>query len=702
MFMLPHGRTPPVCAKQPSFQRHFGVTLPDDYAWLRDPDWARVLKQPSKLSEEIRTHLRAENAFTHRVLRQAKKQKDWLLKSYIDGSSNSCSVPILDGGYHYYTRIKKGYDYPFFCRKSARGKNPREQVMLNLNKYARRHKYVALGHIEISPNHRYLGYTLDTTGGEFYTLYVVDLKTGETVLRVRHVDSSFEWGVGSKQIFYVTLDENGRNETLYRQSLQGGHATAILSTEETDGYLFINRSISNSFFIIGVGPRGAARIYVLPTRRPNSKPQLLCPARPDTEYQVEHANRHFYILETEPKAIEGRLRSVNDRSFSRGRTAWRTIVKHKQGRKLEDFALVRGWLVMLQREKGKQKLLARNLITGQRFSRTFGNAPYTVGFGPAGSYSATEYINFKKRTIRLHQKGLTHTTKTLELCLNTQALKVVEAPTITEKELRVRTVYATSHDGTQVPITLLYRKDLVINGDVPVLLRAYGGYGLVYEFDYTQNNCLLAKQGAIVAIAHIRGGGELGSQWHHQGRLRQRVNTFKDYIACAEHLIAKGYTKAGRIVGYAGSAGGTLMGAVANMRPELFAGIVADVPFLDVVTDMMDKTLPLTVGEFGEFGNPLSNKDDFHYMLGYCPYRNIKAQAYPPILANTLLCDQRVGYWEAAKWVAKLREYNTGDSVILLNTGFHGGHAGASSYSGRCHEMALIYSFILHCLGITC
>ena len=684
---------PPVAPKHPSTVERHGVRFVDEYAWLRDPKWQEVMRDPQVLDRDIRAHLEAENAYTEATLTPVEKLRAHLyeeMRARI--KEDDSSVPDRDGPYLYYTRQEEGGEYPVYCRRGATP-DASEEILLDGNVWARDKEFFRVGDCAHAPDHSRIAYTVDTNGSEYFTLYVRDLATGEdTDEHIANAQGDVVWANDGRTLFYTALDDNHRPYRVYRHLLGDDPKNDALVYEEADPafYIDIDRTESRKFITISCsGHSTTSEVRCIDADAPESTPLLIAPRETGISYEVSHHGERFVISTNADGAIDFKI--VEAPVESPGRSSWRDIVPHRPGYMIRSLTMFKDFMVWVERLDGLPRIVVRHLGDGAQHEITFDEDPYVAWVDGGYEFDTTNlrFVFASMRTpLRVYDYDMATRTRTLR--------KEQEIPSgHNPDDYATRRVFATSHDGKRVPISLLYRKEAKIDGTAPLLLYGYGSYGVPMGAWFNTNRLSLCDRGFVYAVAHIRGGTDMGFDWYLDGKLKKKRNTFLDFIAAAEHLIAEGYTAKGAIVAQGGSAGGMLMGAVANMRPDLFRGMIAEVPFVDVLNTMCDATLPLTPPEWSEWGNPIEDADAFRYMATYSPYDNVKPQAYPNILATAGLTDPRVTYWEPAKWIARLRASNTDDTKILLRTNMKAGHAGASGRFDKLEEVALTYAFAL-------
>jgi oligopeptidase B len=676
---------PPVAKVVPKVDTVHGEVRVDNYYWLRERD-----------NPEVIEYLKAENAYTEVVMKHTEPFQKKLYEEMVGRiKETDLSVPAREGDYYYYYRTERGKQYRIYCRKKGSLDAP-EEVILDVNELAAGHDYCDIGALQVSPNQQLAAYTVDTTGGEVYTLYVKDLKTGELLPDVvPEMSGALVWANDNRTIFYSTLDDTKRPFRLYRHVLGSNPKDDPLIYEESDQafYLSIDKTRSKKYLLMTLESITTTEVHFLDADDPLGKFRVIHPRQQEMEYYVGHHGDMFYIRTNDAaKNFKVMVAPVSDPS----KANWRDVLPHRDTVMVDGIDLFENHLVVYEREKGLKRIRVRNFKTNEDYYVEFPEPVYT--FRPTGNREYhTNILRFMYMSLVTPRSIFDYNMddKTRELKKQDEVLGGYDPG-----QYRSERIFATAPDGTKIPISMVYRKGMVRNGDNPLLLYGYGAYGLSMEPYFSSQRLSLLDRGFIYAIAHIRGGEEMGRSWYEQGKLLHKKNTFTDFIACAEHLIAEKYTSPDKLVIWGGSAGGLLIGAVLNMRPDLFKAAIADVPFVDVVNTMLDPSLPLTVTEYEEWGNP-HDKQYYEYIRSYSPYDNVQAQDYPNILITAGLHDARVQYWEPAKWTAKLRAMKTDNNLLLLKTKMGAGHRGASGRYDYLKDIAFKYAFILDLLGIT-
>lgn len=673
---------PPVARVRPVVSELHGERRVDEYHWLRD-----------KRDPEVRAYLEAENDYADAVLRPTEPLQQRLYDEMLARiQETDQKVPYRRGDFLYYSRTEQGKQYEIHCRRRGSLEAP-EQVTLDMNELAAGKPFLALGAYQVSDDARWLAHSLDETGFRQYTLSVKDLETGEVLTRVAERVGSVAWAADDRTLFYTVEDETTkRQHRLYRHRL--GSPDHELVYEEADEAFNVGvyRTRSLCYLVLGISSLTTSEALYLPADEPRGEWRLVAPRVAEQEYDVDHRGASFFIRVNDT----GRnFRLVEAPVAAPGRESWREIVAHDPRVMLEGVDCFRDHLVLLEREDGLPHVRVRDARSGES---------HRVAF-PEPAYSAWPEANpeFETTLYRYSYQSLVTPPSVFDYDMEARrSMLRKEQPVLggyDRAQYASERVFATAQDGVRVPISLVYRKGLVRDGRAPLFLYGYGAYGFPLPVTFSSNRVSLLDRGVVVALAHVRGGGDLGKPWHDDGRMLRKRNTFTDFVACAEHLLAAGYGSRGRLVIEGGSAGGLLMGAVANLRPDLWKAVVSKVPFVDVVNSMLDETLPLTVGEFEEWGNP-KLAEFYDYIRSYCPYSNVAAQAYPAMLVKTAFNDSQVMYWEPAKYVAKLRKLKTDANPLLLKTNLDAGHGGASGRYDYLREVALDYAFVLWQMGI--
>jgi oligopeptidase B len=673
---------PPTAATRPRILAIHDDSIPDPYFWLR------VKSDPA-----VREYLEAENAYAEQVMAPLKPLRETLYHEMLSRiKQTDLTVPYRDDGYYYYTRTVEGQQYPIFARRKGSLGAP-EQVTIDVNDLAKGQVFMGIGDFEVSDDGNLLAYSYDSTGFRQYRLRVKDLRTGQLRRDAVGRVTSVAWASDNRTLFYTVEDSAKRPYRLYRHTL-GSSAPDALVYEEPDQRFTVSvfRTRSDKYLLLDVSSHTTSEMRFLPADRPTAVWTLVAPRIADQEYYIDHHGDRFFIR-TNDTGRNFRLVSAPVATPDRGH--WTEVLPHRDSVMLTGFDLFARHWVAYERRNGLPEIHVTDFRTGARKS---------IGF-PEPVYSAFPSANLEFNTTKLRYsyQSLVTPASTMEYDVATGASTLLKQTEVLggydKSKYATERRYATARDGTRIPISLVYAKDVGKDGRAPMLLGAYGSYGSSSNPGFSSNRLSLLDRGFVVAIAHIRGGGEMGKAWHDQGRMMHKMNTFTDFIDAAQYLVDNQYTSKERLVIEGGSAGGLLMGAVTNMRPELFKAVVSHVPFVDVINTMLDETLPLTVGEFEEWGDP-KKVDEYRYMRQYDPYLNLARKAYPAILVTTSFNDSQVMYHEPAKYVARLRTLKTDANPLLLVTNMGAGHGGASGRYDRLREIARDYAFMIWQVGL--
>ncbi len=683
--------TAPIAPKQDRILEMHGDRRIDPYYWMRDRDDPAVIE-----------YLKAENAYTDAQMKHTETLQQQLYTEMLGRiQETDLSVPYRYGDYFYYSRTEEGKAYGIHCRKKG-SLDAEEEILLDNNQLAEGHEFFDLGDYDISPNHHILAYSTDTNGSEKYTLRLKNLLTGEHFPEHISDVGGVTWANDNETLFYTRIDETNRPFQLWRHRLGADPSSDTLIFEDPDEafYLGISRSRSNDYLFLSAESKITSEVQFLAADEPNGSFQLIQPRTHGIEYSVVHhpgdrtdpSSNRFYIV-TNENAINFKLMVTPVATPDKAH--WSEVIPHRDDVMLDGVSTFAKHLVIFEREQGLPTIRVQTLSTGETTGIEFPEPAYAVSPGFMPEFE-TQILRFTYTSFITPSSVFDYNMDTheRELMKETPVLGGYDRTQYTSERLM-----AIAPDGTPVAISLVYKNGTQKTGKNPLLLVGYGSYGFPYPVTFSSNRLSLLDRGVVCAIAHIRGGGEMGRKWYEDGKFLNKINTFTDFIACAEQVIADQWTSPDHLIIYGGSAGGLLMGAVLNMRPDLFQGAIAAVPFVDVVTTILDPTLPLSVMEWDEWGNP-NEKAYYDYMKSYAPYDNVTAQDYPNILITAGLNDPRVSYWEPAKWAAKLRQMKTDNNRLLLKTNLDAGHGGASGRYGRLKETAFEYAFMLDCVGI--
>jgi oligopeptidase B len=671
--------SPPIAQKHLHTHSIHGDERLDNYYWLR-----------SRENPEVIAYLEAENQYTEAMMNHTESLQSDLYKEMLSRiQETDLSVPARKDNYYYYTRTEEGQAYSIFCRKEGSLDAP-EEILLDQNQLAEGHEYFALGVLSVSPNHQILAYSIDTTGAEKYTLYFLDLNTREVYPEsIPDTYYSFVWANDNQTVFYTKVDSANRPDRLFRHMISDALENDVLVYQETDEayFLSVGKTASDAYLILSLGSMVTSEVHYLDANRPTDAFQIFQPRSTGIEYSLTHHGDYFYIT-TNEGAINFKLMKTPVNHTAKEN--WQTVIPHREEIYLLGVSAFSDHLIIYEQEEGVPKLRIHKFSTGEEHYISFPEPVYSAG--------AAGNPEFNTNIFRFSYTSLITPNSIFDYNLDTKERELKkETPVLggyDRTQYISERVYATASDGASIPISLVYKQGSEKNGINPCFLTAYGSYGSNYPVYFSPTRLSLLNRGVVLAIAHIRGGSEKGRKWYEDGKLLQKKNTFTDFIACAEHLIQEKWTSPQHLAINGGSAGGLLMGAVLNLRPDLFKMAIAEVPFVDVVTTILDPSLPLTVIEWEEWGNP-QDKAYYDYMKSYSPYDKVTAQNYPHLLVTAGLNDPRVAYWEPAKWVAKLRDLKTDNNLLLLKTNMDAGHGGASGRYEHLKEIAFVYAFLL-------
>jgi oligopeptidase B len=670
----------PSAPKRPQELSNHGNVRTDPWFWLRDID------DPATLE-----YLKAENAHTEAIMEPESALQEALFEEMRGRiKEDDSTVPQKDGDYYYYARFEEGNQYPIYCRKHLSLDAP-EEILIDVNALAKDLDYCRVGSLENSPDHKLLAYSMDSDGSEKYTIYVKNLETGELLPdAIPGSYYSLEWANDSQTLFYDVLDENHRPVKIFRHHLGDDPSADELVYQEMDERFFVGvmKSPSKRFMYVAASGNNMAEWRFMDADDPRGKLTLIEPRREDFEYDVSDHGDRFLIRNNRDGAKDFKVSETP--ITAPASENWQDLIPHVLGRPIGGVAVTQDHLILSSRENGLPKIRVVEHATGDSFEIAFDEEDYS-----AGVIEGREWVT---STLRFSYASMTTPATIYDYNIETHDRELKKQTEVlgefsSDKYLTGR-VFAPAADGTLIPISILYSKETPLDGTAPLYLYGYGSYGIVVDSNFGSARLSLVDRGFIFAVAHVRGGMDLGWDWYEGGKLLNKQNTFTDFIACAEYLIDQNYTEKGRIIASGGSAGGMLMGAVVNLRPDLFKAVVADVPFVDVLNTMLDDTLPLTTMEYNEWGNP-QEKSFYDYIKSYSPYDNVTRQDYPHMLITGGISDPRVTYWEPAKWAARLRDLKTDDNLLLLKIHMDSGHGGASGRFDRLKEVALEYAFAL-------
>lgn len=689
---------PPVADKvAKKLEKHGDIRI-DNYYWMRLTDEQRNDKTPDEHTQKVLDYLNAENDYFNTKMSHTEKFREDLfqeMKSRIKEDDES--VPYKENGYFYITRYEKGGQYPIYSRKKE-SLNAEEEILFDVNKLAEGYEYYVLRGVNISPDNKLVSFGIDTLSRRQYVLQFKDLATGEIYPeKIKNTTGTSVWANDNKTIFYTKKDPvTLRSDRIYKHVLGTDPSKDVEVYHEKDDTFstFVYKTKSKKYIVIGSGSTLTDEYQVLEASNPDGNLRIVQPRTRGLEYGISHYGDHFYILTNKDGATNFKLmRTPEDKTTVEN---WEDVIPHRDDVLLEDISIFKDYLVLEERNNGLNKI---------RVKRWDGSGDYFLPFDEE-TYSVGVYNNpeFDTNIIRYGYQSLTTPSSVIDFNMNDKSKEIKKEQEVLggkfdKKNYKSERVWAPTRDGKKVAISLVYSKDTKLDENTPLLLYAYGSYGYTIPDRFSTTRLSLLDRGFVYALAHIRGSQYLGRQWYEDGKLFKKINTFNDFIDCGKFLIENKYTSAEHQYAMGGSAGGLLMGAIANMNPELFNGIVAAVPFVDVITTMLDETIPLTTSEYDEWGNP-NEKEYYDYMLSYSPYDNVEKKDYTNILVTTGLHDSQVQYYEPAKWVAKLREYKTDNDVLLMHTNMEAGHGGASGRFDALKETAIDFAFMLDLEGI--
>ena len=681
----------PKADARPQTTQHHGKSLSDSYSWLRAENWQDVMRDPQTLPQDIRTYLEAENDYYEALMSDTTDLQDILfeeMKGRI--KQDDSSVPSPHGPFAYASRYEEGKEYPLFTRSPRDGGE--ESILFNGPEEAEGSDYFALGIMDHSPDHKKLSWSVDTNGSEFHHMRIRDLETGKDSEEVTKDVGSFEWCPDSSRYVYVKVDENHRPNAVYYKEPD---KDPVLIYEETDPRFYVNigKSLDGKWMVLHTGQNDEDEVRLFPADNPLADMILISPRRAGHEYSVDMHGDTLYITTNSGGADNFRVMTAD--ISAPHENDWVETLPHRSDVLLGSSFVLKNYFVRQERENALPRIVVRDLTTGEEHTVSFDEEAYALGIGSGYEFDTTN-LRFSYSSPSTPAQVWDYNLETRERVLR----KEQEIPSgHSASNYVVRRLHAPTEDGELVPLTVLHHKDTAIDGSAPCLLYGYGSYGMGMPASFSPNRLSLVDRGFVYCTAHVRGGDEKGRHWYEQTKKAGKLKTFNDFIASGNYLAEQKFTSQGNIVAMGGSAGGMLMGAVVNMAPFLFSGIIAQVPFVDVLNTMLDASLPLTPGEWSQWGNPIESEEEFDIIASYSPYDNVVEQDYPPIFALSGLTDPRVQYWEPSKWVAKLREVTKGQSPILLKTNMGSGHFGKTGRFAYLEEVGLVYAFALKAAG---
>ncbi|CAN1608274.1 K01354 ptrB; oligopeptidase B [Candidatus Pelagibacterales bacterium] len=663
--------------------------LIDNYSWIKQKDWKEVILNPSKLNAQVKKYLDEENLFKENQLKDVNDVEKKLfeeLKSKIKNEDNS--VPKKDGNYFYGYKYNKNSEYPIYYRKNIT--NNSEEIILDCEKKSKTHTYFNVASISHSHDHRHVAYNIDTNGSEYFSIFIEDIQKKELLsLEIKNTTGDIVWSLDNKYIFYVRLDQNHRPTKVFQHKIGSNSEKDLLIYEEKDPSFFcsINLSKTKNYLFIRTADHETSEYLFINLKLNETKPIVFRNRIKKIEYDLEHHEKFFLISTNVDNAKNFKIMISHEESYQK----WEEFIAYNKVNLILDFILLKDWLIRLERTDGSENIIILNLNNKNQHKISFDEEAYNLSLDHGYEYE-TNVFRYSYSSPTTPKSVFDYDCKSKKQELK----KTQEVPSGHNKDDYIcKKIFATAHDDKKIPITIFYKKGVKLDSNNYLLLYGYGSYGISIPSNFSTNRLSLVDRGIVYAIAHIRGGKEKGYEWYENGKLLNKKNTFLDFISCAEKLCEDKYTSPKKIVAQGGSAGGLLMGYIANERPDLFLGIIAQVPFVDICNTMLDEDLPLTVTEIPEWGDIKNDKKSFLYVKSYSPYDNVKKQNYPHMLVTGGISDPRVTYWEMTKWVAKLRENKTDNNLLLLHMNMTAGHSGASGRFDYLKEIAMEYGFVL-------
>ncbi len=663
--------------------------LIDNYSWIKQKDWKEVILNPNKLNTQVKKYLDEENLFKENQLKDINDIEKKLfeeLKSKIKNEDNS--VPKKDGNYLYGYKYNKNSEYPIYYRKNTT--NNSEEIILDCEKKSKTHTYFNVASISHSHDHKHVAYNIDTNGSEYFSIFIEDIQKQELLSpEIKNTTGDIVWSLDNNYIFYVRLDQNHRPTKVFKHKIGSNSEKDLLIYEEKDPSFFcsINLSKTKNYLFIRTADHETSEYLFINLKLNEIKPTLFKKRVKKIEYDLEHHEKFFLISTNIDNAKNFKIMISHEESYQK----WEEFIPYEKVNLILDFILLKDWLVRLERTEGSENIIILNLNNKNQHKISFDEEAYNLSLDHGYEYE-TDTFRYSYSSPTTPKSVFDYDCKSKKQELK----KTQEVPSGHNKDDYIcKKIFATAHDNEKIPITILYKKGVKLDSNNYLLLYGYGSYGISIPSNFSTNRLSLVDRGIVYAIAHIRGGKEKGYEWYENGKLLNKKNTFLDFISCAEKLCEDKYTSPKKIVAQGGSAGGLLMGYIANERPDLFLGIIAQVPFVDICNTMLDEDLPLTVTEIPEWGDIKNDKKSFLYVKSYSPYDNVKKQNYPHMLVTGGISDPRVTYWEMTKWVAKLRENKTDNNLLLLHMNMTAGHSGASGRFDYLKEIAMEYGFVL-------
>jgi len=663
--------------------------LIDNYSWIKQKDWKEVILNPNKLNAQVKKYLDEENLYKENQLKNINDVEKKLfeeLKSKIKNEDNS--VPKKDGNYFYGYKYNKNSEYPIYYRKNTT--NNSEEIILDCEKKSKTHTYFNVASISHSHDHKHVAYNIDTNGSEYFSIFIEDIQKQELLSpEIKNTTGDIVWSLDNNYIFYIRLDQNHRPTKVFKHKIGSNSEKDLLIYEEKDPSFFcsINLSKTKNYLFIRTADHETSEYLFINLKLNEIKPTLFKKRVKKIEYDLEHHEKFFLISTNVDNAKNFKIMISHEESYQK----WEEFIPYEKVNLILDFILLKDWLVRLERTEGSENIIILNLNNKNQHKISFDEEAYNLSLDHGYEYE-TDTFRYSYSSPTTPKSVFDYDCKSTKQELK----KTQEVPSGHNKDDYIcKKIFATSHDNEKIPITILYKKGVKLDSNNCLLLYGYGSYGISIPSNFSTNRLSLVDRGIVYAIAHIRGGKEKGYEWYENGKLLNKKNTFFDFISCAEKLCEDKYTSPKKIVAQGGSAGGLLMGYIANERPDLFLGIIAQVPFVDICNTMLDEDLPLTVTEIPEWGDIKNDKKSFLYVKSYSPYDNVKKQNYPHMLITGGISDPRVTYWEMTKWVAKLRENKTDNNLLLLHMNMTAGHSGASGRFDYLKEIAMECGFVL-------
>lgn len=682
----------PIAQKKDTVFYNHGVKRVDPYFWMRLSDEQKLSESPDTQTQMVIKYLEAENSYTEAIMTPTESLQEELFEEMVARiKKDDETVPYFDNGYYYYKRYEKGSEYPIYCRKLHL--NGEEEIILNCNERALGKEYYHAAGLEISPNNRYLAFAEDTISRRVYTYRFIDLKTGEFLRdKIENCEPGGAWTDDNQHFFYTAKNKISLlSEKIYRHKLGSSADVLVYHEKDPAYYNGVLRSQSGKYIIIYNCSTLSSDYHILRSDDPYGNFKAFTAREKVHEYQIFHLDEHFYIL-SNWDAENFRLFRTHENHTNKEN--WEELIAHRPDVLLTDLDLFRDFLVLNERSQGQTRLRVKSINDKIDYYVPFEEEAYVT-------YASDNY-EFDRDKLRLVYSSLTTPTSVYDFDMKSKTFELLKEQEVLgghdKNQYETKRMFADARDGAKIPMTIVYRKGTKLNASTPLLQYAYGSYGHTIDPWFSSIRLSLLDRGFVYAIAHIRGGQMMGRRWYEEGKLMNKLNTFYDFIDCSKHLISNQYTSEEQLFASGGSAGGLLMGAIANQAPQLYKGIISAVPFVDVINTMLDETIPLTTNEFDEWGNPKED-EAFHYMMKYSPYDNVTAQEYPNMLITTGYFDSQVQYWEPAKWVARLRDVKTDENLLLFKTNMSAGHGGASGRFERYRETALEYAFMLMLSG---